>query len=56
MDSKYVKAWYGKGFIYARNKKVQDALEHLDKAIELDPDFEPAKESKKLIKAINRIP
>ena len=40
-------------YCLAELERYEKALKYIDIALELNPDFEPAKEFKKLIKAIN---
>ena len=44
----------GKGVSLKNLKEYQKALEVYDKALELDPDFEPAKKEREEISALNQ--
>jgi predicted Zn-dependent protease len=57
LDSKNVRAQYGRGAVLARQRKAPEALAEFEKALKLDPKFEPAYvESMRLLLAEKKYP
>jgi tetratricopeptide (TPR) repeat protein len=45
-EPRYIKAWYGKAVALGALENYQEVLKAYDKALELDPDFDPALKAK----------
>ena len=44
LDEEYVWPWLGKAKLYLKQNKQKKALQYLERALELDPDFTEARE------------
>jgi Flp pilus assembly protein TadD, contains TPR repeats len=56
IDANYAKAGYGKGMVFIKLGKINDATNCINRALELDPEYRDAKKAKEhitlLIKSI----